>query len=92
MAPEVRPIDIHTNGGIKIYEIDSTEHADHYDFEDSDDIIDIFLIKFHSKFALLEQEMVVKCDFKLQNIQPPPSVFAIPIIHSYNSFLILIRC
>ena len=44
-APEVRPIDIHTNGGIKIYEIDSTEHADHYDFEDSDDIIDIFLIK-----------------------------------------------
>ena len=45
MALEERPIDIHTNGGIKIYEIDSTEHADHYDFEDSDDIIDIFLIK-----------------------------------------------
>ena len=92
MALEERPIDIHTNGGINIYEIDSTEHADHYDFEDSDDIIDIFLLNVHSKFALLEQEMVVKYDFKLQNIPPPPAIFAIRIIHSYNSFLLLIRC
>ena len=52
MALEGRPIDIYTNGGIKIYEINSTEHADHYDFEDSDDIIDIFLLNVHSKFAL----------------------------------------
>ena len=52
MALEDRPIDIYTNGGIKIYEIDSTEHADHYDFEDSDDIIDIFVLNVHSKFAL----------------------------------------
>ena len=52
MALEDRPIDIYTNGGIKIYEINSTEHADHYDFEDSDDIIDIFVLNVHSKFAL----------------------------------------
>ena len=71
MAFEGRPIDIYTNGGIKNYEIDSTEHANHYDFEDSDDMIDNFLLNFHSKYALLEQEMVVKYDFKLQNIQPP---------------------
>ena len=51
MTLEERPIDTHTNGGIKIYEIDSTEHADHYDFEDSDDIIDIFVLNVHSKFA-----------------------------------------
>ena len=31
MALEDRPIDIYTNGGIKIYEINSTEHADHYE-------------------------------------------------------------
>ena len=55
-------------GGNKIYEIDSIEHADHYDFEDSDDIIDSFLLNVHSKFVLLEQEMIVKYDFKLQNI------------------------
>ena len=71
MALEGRPIDIYTYGGIKIYEIDSAEHANHYDFEDSDNIIDNFLLNFHSKYALLEQEMVVKYDFKLQNIQPP---------------------
>ena len=71
MVLEGRPIDIYTNGDIKIYEIDSTEHANHYHFEDSDDIIDNFLLNFHSKYALLEQEMVVKCDFKHQNIQPP---------------------
>ena len=71
MAFEGRPIDIYTNGDIKIYEIDSTEHANHYDFEDLDDIIDNFLLNFHSKCALLKQEMVVKYDFKLQNIQPP---------------------
>ena len=47
MALEDRPIDIYTNGGIKIY-----EHADHYDFEDSDDIIDIFVLNVHSRFAL----------------------------------------
>ena len=70
MALEGRPVDISTNGGIKIYEIDSTERANHYDFEDSDDIIDNFLLHFHSKYGLLEQEMVVKYDFKLQNIQP----------------------
>ena len=29
MALEGRPIDIYTNGGTKIYEIDSTEHAHH---------------------------------------------------------------
>ena len=71
MAIEGRPVDIYTNGGIKIYEIDSTEHADHYDFENLDNIIDNFLLNFHSNYALLEQEMVVKYDFKLQNIQPP---------------------
>ena len=71
MALEGRPTDIYTNGGIKIYEIYSTENADHYDFEDLDDIIDNFLLNFHSKYALLKQEMVVKYDFKLQNIQPP---------------------
>ena len=71
MALKGRPIDIYTNGGIKIYDIDSTEHGDHYDFEDLDDIIDKFLLNFHSKYALLEQEMVVMYDFKLQNIQPP---------------------
>ena len=69
MALEDRPIDNHTTGGLKIYEIDSTEHVDDYDFEDSDDIFDIFLLNVHSKFALLEQELVVKYDFKLQNIQ-----------------------
>ena len=71
MALEGRPVDIYTNGGIKIYEIDSTEHADHYDFENLDNIIDNFLLNFHSNYALLEQEMVVKYEFKLQNIQPP---------------------
>ena len=71
MALEGTPTDIYTNGGINIYKIDSTEHANHYDFEDSDDMIDNFLLNFHSKYALLEQEMVVKYDFKLQNIQPP---------------------
>ena len=71
MAIEGRPVDIYTNGGIKIYEIDSTEHADHYDFENLDNIIDNFLLNFHSNYALLEQEMVVKYEFKLQNIQPP---------------------
>ena len=71
MAFEGRPIDIYTNGDIKIYEIDSTEHANHYDFEDLDDIIDNFLLNFHRKYTLLKQEMVVKYDFKLQNIQPP---------------------
>ena len=54
MALEGRPTDIYTNGGIKIYEIDSTENADHYDFEDSDDIIDNFLLNFHSEYAILE--------------------------------------
>ena len=58
MAIEGRPVDIYTNGGIKIYEIDSTEHADHYDFENLDNIIDNFLLNFHSNYALLEQEMV----------------------------------
>ena len=67
MALEGRPIDIYTNGGIKIYEIDSTENADHYDFEDSDDIIDNFLLNFHSEYTILEQEMVVKYDFKISN-------------------------
>ena len=71
MALEGRPIDIYTNGGIKIYEVDSTEHANHYGFEDSDDLIDNFLLNFHSKYTLLEQAMVVKYDFKLQNIQSP---------------------
>ena len=71
MVLEGRPIDIYTNGGIKIYKIDSTEHTNHYDFEDSDDIIDNFLLNCHSKYALLEQEMVVKYDFELQNIQLP---------------------
>ena len=71
MALEGRPVDIYTNGGIKIYEIDSTEHADHYDFENLDNIIDNVLLNFHSNYALLEQEMVVKYEFKLQNIQPP---------------------
>ena len=52
LALEDRTIDIYTNGGIQIYKIDSTEHADHYDFEDSDDIIDIFVLNVHSKFAL----------------------------------------
>ena len=67
MALEGRPIDIYTNGGIKIYEIDSTENANHYDFEDSDDIIDNFLLNFHSEYAILEQEMVAKYEFKISN-------------------------
>ena len=83
LALEDRTIDIYTNGGIQIYKIDSTEHADHYDFEDSDDIIDNFLLNYHSKFELWEQEMVVKYDFKLQNIQPPPAIFASLIINSF---------
>ena len=68
IALEDGPIDIYTNGGNKIYEIDSIEHADHYDFEDSDDIIDSFSLNVHSKFVLLEQEIIVKYDFKLQSI------------------------
>ena len=68
MTLEDRPIDIYTNSGNKIYEIDSIEHGDHYGFGDSDDILDSFLLNVHSNFVLLEQEMIVKYDFKLQNI------------------------
>ena len=68
----------------KIYEIDSTEHGDYYDFKDSDDIIDKFLLTFPGKFTPLEQEVVVKYDFKLQNIDRSSAIFAIPIINSHN--------
>lgn len=67
---------------MKIYEIDSTEYADHYDFEDSDDITDNFLLNVSSKFTPLKQEVVIKCDLKLQNIQALPAGFVIPIINS----------
>ena len=67
---------------MKIYEIDSTEYADHYDFEDSDDITDNFLLNVSSKFTPLKQEVVIECDLKLQNIQALPAVFVIPIINS----------
>ena len=81
---EVKPRDIYTNGGTKIYEIDSAGHADYYDFKDSDDIIDNFLLNYRGKFTPLEQEVVVKYDFKLQNIHRSPAIFAIPIISFYN--------
>ena len=57
---EEKPIDIYMNGGIKIYQIDSTEHADYHDFEDPDNIIDNVLLNVCSKIAPLEQEVVVK--------------------------------
>ena len=84
IAFEVKPRNIYTNGGAKIYEINSTEHGDYYDFKDSDDIIDKFLLTFRGKFAPLEQEVVVKYDFKLQNIHRSSAIFAIPIINSHN--------
>ena len=50
---------------LRIYEIDSTGHADYYNFKDSDGIIDNFLLNYRGKFTPLEQEVVVKYDFKL---------------------------
>ena len=84
IAFEVKLRDIYTNGGAKIYETDSTEHGDYYDFKDLDDIIDKFLLTFRGKFTPLEQEVVVKYDFKLQNIHRSSAIFAIPIINSHN--------
>ena len=81
---EVKPRGIYTNGGTKICEIDSTGHADYYDFKDLDGIIDNFLLNYRGKFKPLEQEVVIKYNFKLQNIHRPPAIFAIPIINSYN--------
>ena len=81
---EVKPRDIYTNGGTKIYEIDSTGHVDYYDFKDLDDIIDNFLLNYCGEFTPLEQEVVVKYDFKLQHIHRSPFIFAIPIINFYN--------
>ena len=77
---EERTLNSYTIGSIKVFEINVQEHSRCYDFEEPDDVVNNFLSNVQSKFVPTE-EVVVKCGFSLENINPAPYGGRIPIIN-----------
>ena len=64
VSGEERPSNIDKLGNIKIYTVLLANHKINYDFEDSDDVTDNFLLNVKSKF-IPSIEVSVKCSFLL---------------------------
>ena len=78
---ENKPIEIKITGDITTYEITVGKHGEYYNFSNSDEIIEEFLLNVRSKFKSASTGVIIKCGFSIQNIQPAPSDYTVPILN-----------
>ena len=77
--PEEKPISIITVRAIKIYEIRFENHSSDYDFFNSEQVVDEFLLNVKNRIERSDRDFFIRCGFSLQNIQPSPEGFDQPL-------------
>ena len=57
-------------GNVTKFEISYQEHSSHYDFYNSESLVDKFLFKVKTRIQRSDTDFLVRCGFSLENIQP----------------------
>ena len=58
-------------GNVTKFEISYQEHSGHYDFYNSECLVDEFLFNVKTRIQRSDTDFLVRCGFSLENIQPP---------------------
>ena len=77
---EERPIDIKKSGNIMNYKITVGSHGKFYNFSNSEEAVNDFLNNVTSKFNA-SGSVMIKFGFSMENIQPAPSEYNVPILN-----------
>ena len=64
---------------MKSSEITYKKHGQYYDFSNAEELVDELLLNVKNKFKSNGQ-VVIKCGFTIQNIQPAPTEHDVPIL------------
>ena len=57
-------------GNVTKFEISYQEHSSHYDFYNSESLVDEFLFNVKTRIGKSDTDFLVRCGFCLENIQP----------------------
>ena len=68
---EEKPLTVTSIGNVTKFEISYQEHLAHYDFYNSESLVDEFLFNVKIRIPRSDTDIVVRCGFSLENIQPP---------------------
>ena len=67
---EKKPLSVTSIGNVTKFEISYQEHSSHYDFYNSESLVDKFLFKVKTRIQRSDTDYLVRCGFSLENIQP----------------------
>ena len=82
-AFEEKPVNYTRLGEIQKYEITFVQHLQDYDFYNSEKLVDDFLLNVKSRIRRsAESDLIIKCGFSLENVQPSPFENEVLIINS----------
>ena len=68
---EEKPLSVTSTGNVTKFEISYQEHSSHYDFYNSESLVDEFLFNVKTRIQRSDCGFLVTCGFSLENIQPP---------------------
>ena len=66
---EEKPLTVTSIGNVTKFEISYQEHSSHYDFYNSESLVDKFLFKVKTRIQRSDTDFLVRCGFSLENIQ-----------------------
>ena len=67
---EEKPLTVTSIGNVTKFEISYQEHSAHYDFYNSESLVDEFLFNVKTRIQRYDTDFLVRCGFSLDNIQP----------------------
>ena len=68
---EKKPLTVTSICNVTKFEISHQEHSTHYDFYNSESLVDEFLFNVKTQIRRSDTGFLVRCGFSLENIQPP---------------------
>ena len=83
---EEKPLTVTSIGNVTKFEISYQEHSAHYDFYNSESLVDEFLFNVKTQIRRSDTGFLVRCGFSLENIQPPIGDYNHPLkVSRYSS-------
>ena len=68
---EEKPLTVTSIGNVTKFEISYQEHSAHYDFYNSENLVNEFLFNVKTQIRRSDTDFLVTCGFSPENIQPP---------------------
>ena len=87
---EENPLTVTSIGNVTKFEISYQEHSAHYDFYNSENLVDEFLFNVETRIRKSDTYFLVRCGFSPENIQLPIGDYDQPlkVSRSWTSNLI----